>query len=154
MDEKQVLARRRVIEFGGAYAYAKRREVYQKWKKVYDQRNRAERMNKASYYDLAEETERLSKELTTFDGYISESSKWLAEYDTQHQLTGFSFDDVAPNVCQMLGYIVEGITPDYVSVTDTNGNTFNLSRHTVEGWVIDYRHKVNLREPASDEVDV
>lgn len=152
MDEK-ILMNRRLIEFAIAYAEDRRSEVYDKWSDALEDVNR-KRQTGYPFEEQARERA-LNAELQVFKKLITHGEKWLATYDEEKELTGFAFDDVAPLVCEALGYtFVRMHKGSWVHVKDQNGLELQLTRSTVERWIVDYRHKVNLLEPASDEVDV
>lgn len=152
MSEEQVLRRRRLIEFGVEYAKAQHSVVFRKWKKSLDVATKARRETNSSVFALEHEAEELNKELKVLRKLFEDGEKWLREYDEEHQLNGFSFDDLAPAICEVLGYTFVGNKNDsFVVVRDHNDLEFTLSRSTVEKWIIDFRHKVNLKEPMRNE---
>lgn len=152
MSEEQVLRRRRLIEFGVEYAKAQHSKVYPQWSDALSATSRANRNNDPRYYEIGEREDKLKEELDVYRKLLEDGEKWLKEYDEEHQLNENPFNDLAPAICEVLGYTFVGHKNDsFVIVRDHNDLEFTLSRSTVEKWIIDFRHKVNLKEPMRNE---
>lgn len=147
MKDEKILRRRRLIEFGILYARDKHSKVYPEWSEALDATSKAHRNNDPRYYEIGDKEEKLKAEMKVFRKLFEEGDRWLKEYDIEHELNGFSFDDLAPVVCKELGYtLVEQKKESWVKLRDHQGLEFDVPYYTVERWVIDYRHKINRKE--------